>query len=261
VRKVLVTIRKDRDDESEILENQKDYANECIFGIDYDRLIARVAKAYMLIWGDGRANIATCDALNEVSWPADIQAKFMVSKSGKRLPRQFDIIMTNPPFAGDIDAESTISKYNLSFKPKKDGTRRRVNRISRDKLFIERCLEMLAPGGRMAIILPRGVLKNYTDEYIRRFILAHAQILGAVSLTGDMFKPFTNTKTCVLFLTKRVAPILDIAKLKKTERAVFCVSEKPGKNKSGELIVDAKGDVQSDFGEITAYMRKYIKLR
>jgi type I restriction enzyme M protein len=52
-------IRKDRDDESEILETQKDYAKECIFGIDYDRLIARVAKAYMLIWGDGRANIAT----------------------------------------------------------------------------------------------------------------------------------------------------------------------------------------------------------
>ncbi len=51
-------IREDRDDENDIIENQKDYANECIFGIDYDRLVAKVAKAYMLIWGDGRANIA-----------------------------------------------------------------------------------------------------------------------------------------------------------------------------------------------------------
>src|SRR5262249_37590125 len=123
-------IRKDRDDESEILENQKDYANECIFGIDYDRLIARVAKAYMLIWGDGRANIATCDALNETNWSPDVQAKFMVQKQGKRKLRQFDIIMTNPPFAGDIDAEETISKYDLAFKPKKDGSRKRVNRIT-----------------------------------------------------------------------------------------------------------------------------------
>jgi type I restriction enzyme M protein len=248
-------IRVDRDDESEILENQKDYANECVFGIDYDRLIAKVAKAYMLIWGDGRANIATSDALNEASWSSETQSKFFTKDHALR---QFDVIMTNPPFAGDISSEDTISKYDVSYKPQRDGTRKRLNRVSRDKLFIERCLNMLTPGGRMAIVVPRGVLKNYTDEYIRRIILAHAEIKGAVSLTGDMFKPFTNTKTCVLFLQKRSKALKDITSIKLTEKAAFCVSERPGKNKSGELIMDADGQVVTDLGEIAKFIRRNI---
>lgn len=237
---VFAQIREDRDDESEILENQKDYATECVFGIDYDPLIAKVAKAYMLIWGDGRANIAVCDALNESNWGPDVVAKFTDQK--KQL-RQFDIIVTNPPFAGDINAEEIISKYDVSFKPQKAGTRKRVNRITRDKLFLERCLNMLAPNGRMAIVVPRGVLKNYTDEYVRRYVLSHAKVLAVVSLTGDMFKPFTNTKTCVVFLQKRVKPI-DVKKVNLTEKTVYCVSERPGKNKSGEMIIDDKGQIR-----------------
>jgi type I restriction enzyme M protein len=252
-------IREARDDESEILENQKDYANECVFGIDYDRLIAKVAKAYMLIWGDGRSNIATSDALNETNWPADVLSKFTTTKGGKRHLRQYDIVITNPPFAGDVGADDTISKYDLAFKPQANGGRKRVNKISRDKLFIERCLNMLAPGGRMAIVLPRGILKNYSDEYIRRFILVRAKIKGAVALTGDMFKPFTNTKTCVLFLQKRAQPLKALSQIPKSEKSVFCVSERPGKNKSGLLIQDDKGNVISDLDDIAAYMKKHVK--
>jgi type I restriction enzyme M protein len=61
-------IEEERDDANEIIENKKDYSNECVFGIDYDRIIAKVAKSYMLIWGDGRSNIAVADALNEDHW-------------------------------------------------------------------------------------------------------------------------------------------------------------------------------------------------
>jgi len=77
-------------------------------------------------------------------------------------------------------------------------------------------------------------------------------------ITGDMFKPFTNTKTCVLFLQKRRTPVADLAKIKASEASIFCVSEKPGKNKSGELITDEKGNVISDLPEITQYMRKNV---
>ncbi len=250
-------IRQERDNESDILENQKDYATECIFGIDYDRLIAKVAKAYMLIWGDGRANIATCDSLNEGTWQPDVQAKFIEKASGTKALRQFDIIMTNPPFAGDITSEDVLSKYDLAFRPQKGGARKRVARITRDKLFLERCLSMLRPGGRMAIVLPRGVLKNYTDEYVRRFLLSQASVIGVVSLTGDMFKPFTNTKTCVLFLVKRKKSI-DAAKVNSKEKVIYCVSEQPGKDKSGKMIVDEKGNVVSDLDGITKYVTAHL---
>ena len=173
-------IREERDDESEILENQKDYATSNVFGIDYDRLIAKVAKAYMLIWGDGRSNIAVADALNETNWSDETSAKFLVGKGKSKKLRQFDIIATNPPFAGDISADVTLLRFELAFKESADGKRKRVNKLARDKLFIERCLNFLKPGGKLAIVVPRGTLKNYNDENVRRHILRKARVIAVV---------------------------------------------------------------------------------
>jgi len=83
--------------------------------MDYDKTIAKVAKAYMLIWGDGRSNIAACDALNSSSWDDDILAKFTTGKGREKKLRQFDIIATNPPFAGDISSDDTLSQYELAY--------------------------------------------------------------------------------------------------------------------------------------------------
>ena len=217
---VFARIRSERDDENEILENQKDYASHNVFGIDYDRTIAKVAKAYMLIWGDGRSNISVADGLNENNWSDETTGKFTTGKGKNKRLRQFDIIATNPPFAGDISADETLSRYTLAYK-ESNGKRRRVNKLARDKLFVERCLTFLKPGGRMAIVLPRGTLKNYTDERVRRFILERAEVIGAVSLSGSMFKPFTNTKTCVLFLKKREEELSDMSKLKDNRSLVL----------------------------------------
>lgn len=254
--KVFHRIAKDRDDEKEIRENQIDYAQENVFGTDYDHTIAKVAKAYMLIWGDGRSNIAVCDALNEDSWSDDASAKFTSGTGKSRKLKQFDIIATNPPFAGDHAAEETIAKYQLSIRPGPKGPTR-VNRIARDKLFIERCLNMLAPKGRLAIVVPRGTLKNYSDEYVRRHILKQARVVAVVGLGGEMFKPFTNTKTCVLFVQKRDAPLTDLKQALKDPAVVYAVTEKPGKDRSGRLIRDDKGVVVSDLNEIARYVKKH----
>lgn len=251
---VFRAIRDERDDENEILENQKDYASNNVFGIDYDRLIAKVAKAYMLIWGDGRSNIAVADALNQTNWPDEISAKFLVGKGKARKTRQFDIIATNPPFAGDISADDTLSRYELAFKEGADGKRKRVNKLVRDKLFIERCLDFLKPNGKLAIVVPRGTLKNYNDEYVRRHILRKARIVAVVSLTGSMFQPFTNTKTCVLFVKKRAEELADLKDANDDPPIVFAVSTNPGKDKSGKLVRDDDGVVISDLPEIAQYV-------
>ena len=255
---VFQRIRKERDNENDILENQKDYASNNVFGIDYDRTIAKVAKAYMLIWGDGRSNIVVADALNELNWTDEAFAKFTAGKGNARRLRQFDLVATNPPFAGDISADDTLSRYRLAFKTQ-NGRRKRVNRLARDKLFIERCLSFLKPGGRLAMVVPRGTLKNYTDERVRRFILERAEVMGAVSLSGQMFKPFTNTKTCVLFLRKRLKEVEDISKLSRVSAVAFGVSTSPGKDKSGNLVKDTTGNIVSDLPEISIFFRNRIK--
>lgn len=252
---VYAQIRDGRDDESEILENQKDYASNKVFGIDFDRNIAKVAKAYMLIWGDGRSNISVEDGLNESTWQPATSAKYIVGKGKEAKLRQFSLIATNPPFAGDISSEDTLSRYTLAYKEVPGGKRKRLNSVAKDILFIERCLDLLAPGGRMAIVLPRGTLKNYSDENVRRHIIMRARIAAVVSLTGSMFKPFTNTKTCVLFLQKRTEPLRDIGEALDDGQIAFAVSERPGKDRSGNLVHLADGAVDSDLNEIAANLR------
>ena len=212
----------------------------------------------MLIWGDGRSNISVADGLNKSAWNDETVAKFLTGKGKAKTLRQFDIIATNPPFAGDISADDTLSRYTLAFK-NYNGKRKRVNKLARDKLFMERCLALLKPGGRLAIVLPRGTLKNYTDERVRRFILQRAEVVGAVSLSGVMFKPFTNTKTCVLFLKKRKAEIQDITKISSKSQMAFGVSTSPGKDRTGNLIRDSDGNIISDLPDISKYFVKNIK--
>ena len=252
-------IESERDDENDIIENKKDYASECVYGMDYDRTIAKVAKAYMLIWGDGRSNIASCDGLNSNNWDDDTVAKFMTGKGKERKLKQFDIIATNPPFAGDISNDDTLTQYELAYKLDKKGKRKKVNKLGKEKLFIERCLNMLVPGGRMAIVLPRGIMKNYSDERIRRYIMEHALIIGVIGLGGNMFKPFTNTKTIVLFVQKRYKPLSEGQSFELGQNnIVYCVTEKPGKDKTGKIITGENGEIISDLEEITKYFNENV---
>lgn len=259
---VFRTIASERDDESEILENQKDYASHNVFGMDYDPLIAKVAKAYMLIWGDGRSNICVADGLSDRSWSDEAKSKFLAMGSSRRpRPRQFDVIMTNPPFAGAISSNDTLSGYSLAYKTDTKGARKRSNKVSRDVLFLERSINCLKPGGRMAIVLPRGIFKNYGDEYVRRHVLKECQVRAVVSLSGSMFKPFTNTKTCVLFVQKRDEPLTDLGEAASDPDVIYAVTERPGKDRSGRLIRSADGTIASDLGEISEYLRENLVWR
>ncbi|WP_353932738.1 N-6 DNA methylase [Okeanomitos corallinicola TIOX110] len=109
---------------------------------------------------------------------------------------------------------------------------------SRDVLFIERNLEFLCPGGRMAIVLPQGRFNNITDAHVWTWISERARILAVVGLHVNTFKPHTGTKTSVLFLQKwnddpnsqHYCPKI------KDYPIFFATSENSGKDNSGEYI-------------------------
>ncbi|MGC8767582.1 MAG: HsdM family class I SAM-dependent methyltransferase, partial [Brevinematia bacterium] len=109
----------------------------------------------------------------------------------------FDVLMTNPPFAGTVKERNVLKLYKLA---EKNG--RFVDQMDRHILFLERSLQFIKPGGRMAIVLPQGLLNNTNAEYIRRFIINEARVLAVVGLHVNTFKPHTGTKTSVLFLRK-----------------------------------------------------------
>ena len=106
--------------------------------------------------------------------------------------------MANPPFAGDIQEPDILRQYEIA----KDNKGKFKKKIGRDILFIERNLDFLKPGGRMAIVLPQGLFNNSSDKYVREFISERCRILAVVGLHGNVFQPHTGTKTSVLFVQK-----------------------------------------------------------
>jgi type I restriction enzyme M protein len=209
-----------------------DYANSRLFGIDFDPRLSRVAKAMMLIAGDGRSNVYRVNSLDPREWKNRTDGLVGVIQDSK-----FDIVMTNPPFAGNISQPEILGGYDLAYKG--DHTKnKRVNKLTRDVLFIERCLRFLKPGGRMAIVLPQGNLNNTSAEYIRTWVMEKARILAVVGLHVNTFKPFTGTKTSVFFIKKWAEdeePVQDYP-------VFLAVNEKPVKDNSGNYIFKKSPD-------------------
>ena len=231
-----------------------------VFGIDFDEKTVRVARTLNLIAGDGETNVLHLNTLDYERWSdlTDSDRRWIQTygRGFNRLERlraersqnrrfKFDILMANPPFAGDIKESRILHQYDLASTDR--GWRAKMGR---DVLFIERNLDFLKPGGRMAIVLPQGRFNNTTDKYIRDFIAERARILAVVGLHSNTFKPHTGTKTSVLFLQKwnddesagPLCPRVDDYPI------FFAASDKAGKNNSGDYVYaqDESGQGQLD---------------
>lgn len=226
---------------------QSDYAASHVYGLDFDPRSVKIARALNLIAGDGKTNVYRANTLDPKMWSDEIRVG--LKPRLRRLPKDverdtwnrehyryfdFDVLLTNPPFAGDIKDSRIIHQYDIA----KNGKGRWEGSIGRDILFIERNLEFLKPGGRAAIVLPQGRFNNSGDEAIRRWIAERARILAVVGLQQNTFKPHTGTKTSVLFVQTwnddKKSPIYNP---KLDNYPVFlATSQNSGKDNSGEYL-------------------------
>lgn len=206
------------------------YAARNLYALDFDPRTVKIAKALMVIAGDGSSNCMQANSLDLRLWDKEQVGKYNGSLSDKFKNNSFNILMTNPPFAGDVSNSSGyLSYYNLA-KDKKQKTK---SKQSRDILFIERNLKFLAPGGRMAIVLPQGRFNNGGDRELREYLLEHCRLLGVIGLDSNTFKPYTGTKTSILILQK-----WDDKKCPKVKNypVYFGTNKKAIKNNSGIYI-------------------------
>ena len=239
-------------------------ASRNLHGIDKEFDLAKVSKAYMAIVGDGRGGIFCSDSLIDPGeWPL-LQKETIKFDS-------FDVLLTNPPFGSKIPiaSKSLLEQYELGFNwkyAKKTGEWKRTDKVL-DKqvpqiLFIERCLQLLKPGGRMAIVLPDGVYGNPTDRHIFRYIFENAKIIAIISCPQETFQPSTHTKTSVLFLEKATNHRNDY-------NFFMAIAQKAGhdkngkviykRNKHGEFLSDGHGNkiIEDDLPVITARFREF----
>lgn len=223
----------------------KKYVENYIFAIDFDEKAVRVARTLNLIAGDGKTNVIRLNTLDYNRWDEYINdeewqdiyfegfkelRKLRADKQSKSYRDfKFDIVMANPPFAGDIKEKDILQNYQLA--KKSDG--KSQTKIGRDVLFIERNLQFLKPGGRMAIVLPQGRFNNSSDKYIRDFIAERCRILAVVGLHGNVFKPHTGTKTSVLFVQKWDD---EICPRREDYPIFFATMQLPSKDNSGDKI-------------------------
>lgn len=192
--------------EQEIYTEKQKVAIDKFRGIDKDSFLSKVAKAYMAILGDGRGGVF-CE--NSLDLPSHWNDK---TKDSVQLG-SYDIVITNPPFGKKlaIESEDILKSFELGHIWKEDKATGIFQKNGlQDKqppqiLFIERCLDLLRPGGRMGIVLLESIFGMPKYRYVVDFINRNARIQAIVTLPENLFQPYTHAKTCVVIIEKTVS--------------------------------------------------------
>ncbi len=244
-------------------ESQSKIASRDFYGIDKEMSLVRICKAYMSIIGDGKSKVVRENSLkNPNEWEP---ASHNILYRNGRL-RQYDVILTNPPFGRNIKIkdEGILGQYELAqqWSRQKEDVQNENGWVVKtaspketepQTLFIERCLDLLKDGGRMAIVLPDGVFGNPTDGYIREWIKDKAEILAVVDCPHNTFMPHTHTKTSVLLLRKWEGD------KKENYPIMMSVVEKCGHDTRGREIYVSNGEeevLDEEFSETAEIYRK-----
>jgi type I restriction enzyme M protein len=188
---------------AQLERKKRDVAMRSVRGIDKDSFLAKVTKAYMAIIGDGRGGIFCEDSLAEpANWKAQARSTIDLGK--------FDVVVTNPPFGSKIKirGEHKLAQYKLAKNwkaPKVPGAPwTSTDSLKKDQspqvLFIERCIQLLKKGGRLAIVLPESIFGMSNYGYVVSYLFENFKLRAFISLPEDVFQPYTHAKTCVVIL-------------------------------------------------------------
>lgn len=242
--------------EKEIEAEKQKIAIKNFRGIDKDSFLSKVAKAYLAILGDGRGGIHCENSLVDFDeWQAKTREDIH--------PGTFDVVVTNPPFGKklSIDSTSILKLYDLGHKWKKNqnGEFKLTDLVDKQPpqiLFIERCFQMLKPGGRLGIVLLESIFGMPKYRYVVDFIKRKSIIKALVTLPDDLFQPNTHAKCCVLICQKK-----DGEEKNEDHKIFMCDVKWCGHDSRGNVtyIYDAQGN-KIILDEIPLVAKKYKEL-
>lgn len=196
--------------EAEIEAEKQKVAIRNFRGIDKDYFLAKVAKAYMAILGDGRGGVFCENSLE--------QPRNWHTSTRNAVPfGEFDVVVTNPPFGKKLAIESSemLINYELGHKWKFEAESDSFSKGEvMDKqapqiLFIERCFDLLKDGGRLGIVLLESIFGMPKYRYVVDYIQKVSNIRAIVTLPEDLFQPHTHAKCCVVICEKITEPSND----------------------------------------------------
>ena len=170
-------------------------ADACLVGFDWESRAARTCKMNMIIHGDGHAGVYNANALdlNEIARKIEERRRTMPKAPGVE-DNGFDVVVTNPPFGATDKIRRILDYYELGV-----GTSQK-----REVLMLERCIRLLKPGGRLAVVIPEGILSNKNDLRTRMYILTNCIIKAVIRLPQDAFKMSGGAScTSILYAEKK----------------------------------------------------------
>lgn len=232
----------------EVNDLTREYAEKMIFGFDFDPDLKKAARMNMVMAGDGHSNIFNINSLDyphgdkpDVSKiaPAVMHSiqnsadkNFSFATADDNAQGKFDMIFTNPPFGAKVEVDPAIIEragYELQSN-------------APEVLFIEQCYRFLKPGGKMAIVLPDGILGNPNMEQTRIWILRHFKLLASVDLPVETFLPQVGVQASLLFLQKKTSAEA-LVPIEEEDYDVFmAIVEKVGKDRRGVPIYEKDDD-------------------
>ncbi|MGF6596265.1 type I restriction enzyme M protein [Paraburkholderia sp. GAS448] len=164
-----------------------------LHGIEKSDRMVRIAMTDMMLNDDGHTNIRNQDALLSFDNYPDITA---LRRNGRADPAVFDVILTNPPF-GSIMRQETMEmmgRFELGHKKKS---------LPLEILGLERSLQFLRPGGRMAIVLPEHLMKGKSALFVRKWLEGVARLKGIFFFPEEAFTPYgALVKTCLCIVQR-----------------------------------------------------------
>lgn len=239
----------------------RSYCESKVWGFDLDARALRVGRALMMLADGGSANLLRLNSLlrpdavglfhtDEGSEASSLTIED-VCRSRFRRFKGFDVILTNPPFAGEVREKHLLDTYCFG---------KGQDRVERDVLFLERCVQLLRPGGRMAIVLPHNKYAANAFAEQRKWLFSKTRVLGVVGLGRHTFLPHTHQKASVLFVQK-----LESEKQSKEDYDIFfAISQSDGKNSKGQPVMRTDGSEENawerichDFNDIVTAFHKF----
>jgi type I restriction enzyme M protein len=226
------------------------FAEQLIVGIDFNPELVKASKMNMVMNNDGAGGLFQANSLEAPpTWDPELVDRNIMGR--------VDILFTNPPFGSKIPVTEPgiLEKYDLGHTWSYDKATdkwRKTEAVQKSQppeiLFIERCVRFLKPGtGRMAIVLPDGILGSPGLGYVREWILRNTRILASIDLHPDTFQPFVSIQTSVLVLQRKPNDLIAVeaAAGKINDYPVFmAVANHVGHDKRGNktYVRDRKGN-------------------
>lgn len=251
-------------------------SNRCVYGVDANERMARTSKMNMIMHGDGHGGIHHHDGFLNVNGVFE---------------ERFDIILTNPPFGQNVDTEDEILKsqveldqdvieyykeiYGEAYEDAQQIIQDNIGKpilslfelpksrsIKTELLFVERCVSLLKPGGRLGIVLPEGVFNTSSVQYVRDFTEDRAFVNAIISVPQETFQASgAQVKASLLFLRKYTSEEkIQWDSLLETNYKQLYKQHKKELKKLKENIVNASGEIKKELNKELKSLLEWISI-